>query len=93
MDIQSIHQYKSSFDAIASYIEGEGRKEQVEIWFARDLMSQLGYSRWENPQTAIIRAVDSCNSLDVNVDDRFHRVIFKVKCQWYGYFRMFLNGK
>ena len=52
MDIQSIRQYKSSFDAIASYIEGEGGKEQVEIWFARDLMTQLGYAKWENFQTA-----------------------------------------
>lgn len=74
MDIQSIQQYKSSFDAIASYIEGEGGKEQVEIWFARDLMSQLGYSRWENFQTAINRAVDSCNTLGVNVDDHFREV-------------------
>lgn len=79
MDIQSIQQYKSSFDAIASYIEGEGGKEQVEIWFARDLMSQLGYSRWENFQTAINRAVDSCNSLGVNVDDHFREVTKMVK--------------
>lgn len=45
MDIQSIQQYKSSFDAIASYIEGEDGKEQIEIWFARDLMAQLGYAK------------------------------------------------
>ena len=74
MDKQSIIQYKSSFDAIASYIEGEGGKEQVEVWFARDLMTQLGYSRWENFHTAINRAVDSCNSLGINVDDHFREV-------------------
>ena len=79
MDIQSIQQYKSSFDEIASYIEGEGGKEQVEIWFARDLMTKLGYSRWENFQTAITRAVDSCNSLGVNVDDHFREVTKMVK--------------
>ena len=79
MDIQSIQQYKSSFDAIASYIEGEGGKEQVEIWFARDLMSQLGYSRWENFQTAINRALDSCKTLGVNVDDHFREVTKMVK--------------
>ena len=32
-------------------------------------MAQIGYSRWENFHTAINRAVDSCNSLGVNVDD------------------------
>lgn len=79
MDIQSIQQYKSSFDAIASYIEGEGGKEQVEIWFARDLMGELGYARWENFQTAINRAVDSCNTLGVNVDDHFRKVTKMVK--------------
>ena len=79
MDIQSIQQYKSSFDAIASYIEGEGGKEQVEIWFARDLMGELGYARWENFQTAINRAVDSCNTLGVNVDDHFREVTKMVK--------------
>lgn len=79
MDIQSIQQYKSSFDAIASYIEGESGKEQVEIWFARDLMGELGYARWENFQTAINRAVDSCNTLGVNVDDHFREVTKMVK--------------
>lgn len=79
MDKQSIIQYKSSFDAIASYIEGEGGKEQVEVWFARDLMTQLGYSRWENFHTAINRAVDSCNSLGINVDDHFREVTKMVK--------------
>lgn len=79
MDIQSIQQYKSSFDAIASYIEGEGGKEQVEIWFARDLMGELGYARWENFQTAINRAVDSCNTLGVNVDNHFREVTKMVK--------------
>ena len=79
MDIQSIQQYKLSFDAIASYIEGEGGKEQVEIWFARDLMGELGYARWENFQTAINRAVDSCNTLGVNVDDHFREVTKMVK--------------
>ena len=47
MDKLKINQYKSSFDAIAHYIENE-QKEQVEIWFARELQSILGYARWEN---------------------------------------------
>ena len=73
MDRNSIIEYKSSFDSIATFIEGENN-EQVEIWFARDLQTVLGYSRWENFQTAIKRAVESCNSQDINIDDHFREV-------------------
>lgn len=72
MDKQSIIQYKTSFDAIASYIEGNSGKE--EIWFARDLQPLLGYARWENFQVAINRAVESCKTQGVNVDDHFREV-------------------
>ena len=74
MDKQSIIQYKTSFDAIASYIEGEDGKEKVEVWFARDLMSQLGYSKWENFQTAIGRAIDSCRTQGIDAEDYFRPV-------------------
>ena len=47
MDKNSIIRYKTSFDDIAQYIEGDNG-EQVEVWFARDLMPVLGYARWEN---------------------------------------------
>lgn len=74
MDRQSIITYKESFDTIATYITGDDGNEQVEVWFARDLQSVLGYTRWENFQTAIGRAVDSCKSLNVSVDDHFREV-------------------
>ncbi|MBQ0022573.1 MAG: DNA damage-inducible protein D [Prevotellaceae bacterium] len=74
MDRQSIITYKESFDTIANYITGDDGNEQVEVWFARDLQSVLGYARWENFQTAIGRAVDSCKSLNVNVNDHFREV-------------------
>lgn len=74
MDKQSIIQYKTSFDAIASYIEGEDGKEKVEVWFARDLMSQLGYSKWENFQTAVGRAIDSCRTQGIDAEDYFRPV-------------------
>lgn len=74
MDKQSIIQYKTSFDAIASYIESEDGKEKVEVWFARDLMSQLGYSKWENFQTAIGRAIDSCRTQGIDAENYFRSV-------------------
>lgn len=74
MDKQSIIQYKTSFDAIASYIEGNSGKDKVEIWFARDLQPLLGYARWENFQVAISRAVESCKTQGVSIDDHFREV-------------------
>lgn len=74
MDKQSIIQYKTSFDAIASYIEGNSGKDKVEIWFARDLQPLLGYARWENFQVAINRAVESCKTQGGSIDDHFREV-------------------
>ena len=79
MDKQSIIQYKSAFDAIETYIESDNRKEHIEVWFARDLQKVLGYARWENFQTAINRAVESCNTQGVNIDDHFREVTKMVK--------------
>ena len=78
MDKLTINQYKSSFDAIAHYIENE-QEEQVEIWFARELQVILGYARWENFVVAINRAVDSCKTQGINVDDHFREVTKMVK--------------
>ena len=79
MDKQSIIQYKSTFDVIETYIESDNGKEHIEVWFARDLQKVLGYARWENFQTAINRAVESCNTQGVNVDDHFREVTKMVK--------------
>ena len=74
MDRQSIIQYKSAFDAIATYIESDNGQEKVEVWFARQLQEVLGYARWENFQSAINRAVESCKTQEINVDDHFREV-------------------
>ena len=74
MDKNSILQYKSLFDGITRHIEGEDAKEQIEVWFARELQTILGYARWENFLVAIHRAVASCKSQQINVDDHFREV-------------------
>ena len=74
MDKNSIVQYKLSFDSITHYVESEDRQERVEIWFARELQTILGYARWENFIIAIHRAVDSCKTQGINVDDHFREV-------------------
>ena len=74
MDKKRILQYKTTFDSIVHYINNEDNTEQVEIWFARELQNILGYARWENFTVAIHRAVDSCKTQDISVDDHFREV-------------------
>lgn len=56
------------------FIKSDDGKEQVEVWFARELQTVLGYARWENFQVATGRAVESCKSQNVNMDDHFREV-------------------
>ena len=74
MDKSSILQYKKTFDGIVRHIDGDNSSEQIEIWFARELQPILGYSRWENFQVAIRRAIESCISQGVRVEDHFREV-------------------
>jgi DNA-damage-inducible protein D len=46
----------------------------IEFWFARDLQAQLGYTRWENFQTAIQRAVESCETTGHAASDHLRGV-------------------
>ena len=73
MDIQKINQYKTIFDSIVSKIEGDDGSI-IEVWYARDLQSVLGYARWENFMVAINRAIDSCKTQSVKVEDHFREV-------------------
>ena len=74
MDIQRINQHTSAFNEITHYIESDNGKDKVEVWFARELQSVFGYARWENFTIAIGRAVESCKSQNINVDDHFREV-------------------
>ncbi|MFZ6037023.1 MAG: DNA damage-inducible protein D [Bacteroidota bacterium] len=74
MDKIRISQLKTVFDEISHFITSDDGKEQVEVWFARELMVALGYARWENFKVAIGRAVDSCKTQNINIDDHFREV-------------------
>lgn len=73
MDIQKINQYKSVFDSIVHKILDD-HNEEMEVWYARELQAVLGYARWENFAVAIGRAIESCKSQGINVDDHFREV-------------------
>lgn len=66
----AIQLMKDRFDALSQRTP----EESVEFWFARDLMEPLGYTRWENFQTAIRRAMESCETTGYPVDDHFRGV-------------------
>ena len=70
MDIQKIQQYKTAFDLIAKSVKDDDDND-IEVWYARELQEVLGYARWENFIGAIGRAMESCKTLGINVDDHF----------------------
>ena len=73
MDIQKIQQYKSAFDLIAKDVKDD-EGNSIEVWYARELQQVLGYARWENFVVAVGRAMESCKTLGINVDDHFREV-------------------
>lgn len=70
MESTAITILKQRFDTLSQRTSGEG----VEFWFARELMEPLGYARWENFQSAITRAITSCETTGYNPDDHFRGV-------------------
>lgn len=61
---------KEKFDSIINTEE----KENIEFWYARDLQVQLGYKRWENFIETIKKALQSCQSAGIPVEDHFREV-------------------
>ena len=57
-----------------SEMSGDCPLPSIEVWYARELQEVLGYARWENFVTAVGRAIESCKTLGINVDDHFREV-------------------
>lgn len=75
MDKSTLITLRDRFDGLSHTIPDEG----IEFWFARDLMEPLGYVRWENFQTAIQRAITSCETTGYDPNDHFRGVTKMVK--------------
>ena len=75
MQSGAIQLLTNQFDALSQHTPDEG----IEFWFARDLMEPLGYTRWENFQNAIHRALESCETTGYPVGDHFRGVTKMVK--------------
>ena len=70
MDSRRIEQIKKEFDNAIQITEDE----QVEFWYARDLMRLLGYTEWRNFENAVKRAVISCETSNIQSNDHFVEV-------------------
>jgi len=70
-----VPQLTARFDELSQRLPDE----DIELWFARDLMEPLGYARWENFTTAINRAIESCKSTGYDEDDHFRGVTKMVR--------------
>lgn len=75
MKSDAIQQMQNRFDALSNHIPDQN----VEFWFARDLMEPLGYARWENFQTAIKRAIESCETTGYDPENHFRGVTKMVR--------------
>jgi len=73
MDLQKIQHYKSAFDLIVKEIKDD-EDYGIEVWYARELQQVLGYARWENFIVTIGRAIESCRTLGIDIDDHFREV-------------------
>lgn len=70
MDKKFVSQSTKIYDSIVCHTQDDN----IEFWYARDVMPLLGYTRWENFSNAIMRAMDSCKTSGVSTDDHFREV-------------------
>ncbi|MBI4281595.1 DNA damage-inducible protein D [Candidatus Uhrbacteria bacterium] len=61
-------------ELLAKTLDDIRHQNGVECWYARELYPLLGYARWENFETAINRAKDSCRKTGASVADHFREV-------------------
>lgn len=70
MEKSKITEIKLQFDEIIHIVDDT----DVEYWLARELMSLLGYERWENFEKAIGRSMESCEASGIAILDHFREV-------------------
>nr|WP_296832448.1 DNA damage-inducible protein D [uncultured Marvinbryantia sp.] len=75
MDEKKIGRLKKLFDDIIHKSEDGA----IEFWYARELQPLLGYSRWENFELVIKKAMISCENAGGNVNDHFRGVTKMIK--------------
>jgi DNA-damage-inducible protein D len=67
MDHSTIQKLTSSFNSIVQQVPDE----QVEFWYARDLMEKLGYTKWQNFVEVVVKAKTACSNAGILVENHF----------------------
>lgn len=75
MEKQTIIELKTQFDLNIQHLEGS----DIEVCYARDLMTLLGYDRWENFINAIDKAKIACENSSIEIEDHFRDVTKMVR--------------
>lgn len=75
MDEKKIRRLKKLFDDFI-HISENG---EIEFWYARELQTLLGYSRWENFELVIKKAMISCENAGGNGNDHFRGITKMIK--------------
>ena len=70
MDKQTISQLKQQFDLQVHVLDETG----IEFCYARELMSVLGYERWENFSQVIEKAKVDCENSQITLSDHFRDI-------------------
>lgn len=71
MDKKRIEQIKQQFDMV---IHSNNQNENVEFWYARELMPLLGYARWDKFQNVIAKAKFACETANIPIEYHFRQV-------------------
>lgn len=64
---------ESTIDDLIDSFEASAHKDEMgmEFWYARELQELLGYSKWENFESAMNRAQESCKNSGVAVENHW----------------------
>lgn len=65
---------QNQLELLAKTLDDIRHQNGVECWYARELYPLLGYARWENFETAINRAKDSCRKTGAIIEVHFRDV-------------------
>lgn len=76
------------FDEDGALFESRGFSNGGRYWYARDFMQMLGYETYASFQKAINRAIGTCTTLGVPIDENFLRVQREVDSQTLADFKL-----
>lgn len=65
---------QGQLELLAKTLDDIRHQNGVECWYARELYPSLGYARWENFETAINRAKESCRKTGASVEVHFRDI-------------------